>query len=121
MGRHFPRIDLRKRFILNLDIVNNPAEDLPNDAGILKAARIDTALEYDCVGHERRYSVILGWRQRGVSAQSQAGDTGRGSSKGPRLTRKAAERQGEDTESQRAIEQEQKPVCWRAHQEIRFQ
>jgi hypothetical protein len=71
MGRHFPRIDHRKRFILNLDIVNNQAEDLPNDAVILKAARIDTALEYDCVGHERRYSVLLGWRQRGVSAQNQ--------------------------------------------------
>lgn len=49
-----PRFDLKDRLLHNLNDVNNPAEDLPDDANILEAALNGTPLDGDFLTHEAR-------------------------------------------------------------------
>ena len=55
MSEPLPRVDFKKRYLRNINDVNNPAEDLPDDANMLDAAQNDTPLDGDFITHEAHH------------------------------------------------------------------
>jgi hypothetical protein len=50
-----PRVDLKKRLLRNIDLVDNAGADLPDDADVLDAALNDTPLDGDFLRHEANH------------------------------------------------------------------